>query len=44
LHFAGPGTVTGDIKVEWPEGVAGSVAAIRGTIDGATVLARTAAP
>lgn len=44
LHLAGPGTVTGDIKVEWPEGIAGSVAAIRGSIDGADVLAQTPAP
>lgn len=44
LHLAGPGAVTGDIMVEWPEGVADSTAAIRGTIDGVAVLARTAAP
>ncbi len=44
LHLAGPGALTGHIMVEWPEGVADSVAAIRGTVDGAAVLARTAAP
>jgi pimeloyl-ACP methyl ester carboxylesterase len=44
LHLAGPGAVTGDIKVEWPEGVADSTVAIRGTVDGVPVLARTAAP
>jgi pimeloyl-ACP methyl ester carboxylesterase len=44
LHLAGPGALTGQIKVEWPEGVADSVATIRGSVDGAAVLARTAAP
>jgi pimeloyl-ACP methyl ester carboxylesterase len=44
LHLAGPGALTGNITVEWPEGVADSVAAIRGSVDGAAVLARTAAP
>ena len=44
LHLAGPGAVTGDIKVEWPEGAADATAAIRGIIDGVPVLARTAAP
>jgi hypothetical protein len=44
LHMAGPGALTGDIKVQWPDGIAGSMAAIQGTIDGAVVLARTAAP
>jgi pimeloyl-ACP methyl ester carboxylesterase len=44
LHLAGPGALTGHIKVEWPEGVADSVAGIRGTIDGAAVLARTVPP
>ena len=44
LHLAGAGTVTGDLKVEWPEGVAASMAAIHGSINGVPVLARTAAP
>jgi hypothetical protein len=44
LHMAGPGAFSGNIKVEWPEGIAGSTATIRGTVDGAAVLARTAAP
>ncbi len=44
LHMAGAGTLAGDLKVEWPEGIAGSVAVIRGTVDGAIVSARTAAP
>jgi hypothetical protein len=43
LHLGGEGH-TGDLKVEWPEGVAAAVAAIRGNMDGAKVLARTAAP
>ncbi|MEP6883698.1 MAG: alpha/beta fold hydrolase [Gammaproteobacteria bacterium] len=44
LHMAGAGFRTGNLKVEWPEGIANSVAAIHGTIDGTTVIARTAAP
>jgi hypothetical protein len=44
LHMAGAGALTGDLHVEWPEGIAGSIAVIRGTVDGAPVFARTAAP
>ncbi len=44
LNLTGPGALTGNLKVEWPEGTANSVAAIRGTLNGATVAARTAAP
>jgi pimeloyl-ACP methyl ester carboxylesterase len=43
LQLAGAG-VTGNIKIEWPEGAAASSAAIRGSIDGAAVLAKTGAP
>jgi hypothetical protein len=34
----------GELRVEWPEGVANSSAAVRGTLSGATVLASTPAP
>ncbi|MGC1523543.1 MAG: hypothetical protein WA803_18510, partial [Steroidobacteraceae bacterium] len=34
----------GELRVEWREGVANSAAAIRGTLGGAAVLARTPAP
>jgi pimeloyl-ACP methyl ester carboxylesterase len=34
----------GELQVEWPEGVANSSAAVRGTVDGAAVLARLRAP
>ena len=44
LHMAGAGSSTGDLKVEWPEGIADSTATVRGTIDGAIVSARMAAP
>jgi pimeloyl-ACP methyl ester carboxylesterase len=35
---------SGVFHIEWPEGVAGSRAAIRGTLNGISVLARTPAP
>ena len=44
LHLAAANEFTGDLTVEWLEGIAASGAAIRGTMGGATVLARTAAP
>jgi hypothetical protein len=44
LHLAGPAGATGDLTVAWPEGIAGAVASIRGTLDGEPVRARTAAP
>jgi hypothetical protein len=44
LQFAEAGGATGDINVEWPEGIAASGAAIRGTVGGAAVVARVPAP
>jgi pimeloyl-ACP methyl ester carboxylesterase len=44
LHLAGADGLSGDLTVAWPEGVAHSVASIRGTLDGAAVLARSPAP
>jgi pimeloyl-ACP methyl ester carboxylesterase len=44
LHLAGAEGLAGDLDVAWPEGIAGSSASIRGTLDGAPVRARTAAP
>jgi hypothetical protein len=44
LQLAESGGPTGDLIVEWPEGVAGSSASIRGTLAGAAVRARTPAP
>jgi pimeloyl-ACP methyl ester carboxylesterase len=44
LHLAVNGGATGDLMVEWPEGMADSNAGIRGTLDGTAVMARTAAP
>jgi hypothetical protein len=44
LHLAAADALTGDLTVEWFEGIAASSAAIRGTMGGATLLARTAAP
>ena len=44
LHVATADGVTGELTVEWPEGVAGSSAAIRGVLGGDAVLARTPAP
>jgi hypothetical protein len=44
LQFAAAGGPAGDLKVEWPEGVAASAAAIRGTVTGTVVAARVSAP
>jgi pimeloyl-ACP methyl ester carboxylesterase len=44
LHLAGPAGATGDLTVAWPEGSAGAIASIRGTLDGESVRARTVAP
>jgi len=44
LQLAGPGGLSGELNVEWPEGMAGSSASIRGTLGGAAVHARTPAP
>ena len=44
LHLAAADGLDGDLTVEWPEGVADSNAGIRGTLGGAAVRARTAAP
>jgi pimeloyl-ACP methyl ester carboxylesterase len=44
LQFAEAGGKAGDISVEWPEGIAASVAAVRGTVAGASVVARVPAP
>jgi hypothetical protein len=35
---------SGELHVEWPEGVADSSAAIRGSLNGVSLLARTPAP
>jgi pimeloyl-ACP methyl ester carboxylesterase len=44
LHLSAAGGLSGDLAVEWPEGVADPNARIRGTLGGAAVRARTAAP
>jgi hypothetical protein len=44
LQLATADGQSGEIAVEWPEGVAVSSAGIRGTLGGSTVLARTPAP
>jgi pimeloyl-ACP methyl ester carboxylesterase len=44
LHLAAADGLTGELNVEWPMGLAGASAAIRGRLGGAEVLARTAAP
>ncbi len=44
LHLAGPQGATGDLTVEWPEGVADAVASIRGRLGGVIVLADAPAP
>jgi pimeloyl-ACP methyl ester carboxylesterase len=44
LRWAAPDARTGEIAVEWPQGVANSVAAIRGKVADAAVIARTGAP
>jgi hypothetical protein len=44
LHLAGPQGTTGDLTVEWPEGVADAVASLRGRLGGVTVVANVSAP
>jgi pimeloyl-ACP methyl ester carboxylesterase len=44
LRLTGDGGLTGAITVEWPEGVANSMAIIRGSMAGAVVIARAPAP
>jgi pimeloyl-ACP methyl ester carboxylesterase len=44
LQVVGPTEFTGELSVEWPEGVAGSDARIRGKLGNAAVLAHTPAP
>jgi pimeloyl-ACP methyl ester carboxylesterase len=44
LQLATADGLTGELAVQWPEGVAGSSADIQGTLGGDAVRARTAAP
>ncbi len=44
LQLSGADGRQGEIQVEWPEGVADSIAAIHGTMNGRAVVARTPAP
>jgi pimeloyl-ACP methyl ester carboxylesterase len=44
LHLAGAQEFTGDLAVEWPEGVADAVASVHGRLGGVTVLASAPAP
>jgi pimeloyl-ACP methyl ester carboxylesterase len=44
LHVAAADGLTGELAVEWPEGIANSGASIRGILGGAHVRARTPAP
>ena len=44
LHLATVDGLTGELTVEWPEGIAGSSAGIRGTFGDARVAAQSAAP
>ncbi len=44
LHVAAAGGPEGDLTITWPEGSAPSGATVRGTLGGAIVRARTAAP
>ena len=44
LHLTAADGLTGDLTVDWPEGIADSSAAIRGTLGGAPVLGHTPAP
>ncbi|MFI4889668.1 MAG: alpha/beta fold hydrolase [Steroidobacterales bacterium] len=44
LQLATPDGLTGEITVEWSEGIANSMATIHGRVAGAVVAARTAAP
>ena len=44
LHMAAAQGSSGDLNVEWPEGTADAVAAVRGRLGGVTVLAQAPAP
>jgi len=44
LHLAAADGLTGDLTVDWPEGIANATAGIHGTLGGAAVRARTTAP
>jgi hypothetical protein len=44
LHVAEADGLTGELAVEWPEGIANSDASVRGTLGGVRVIARTPAP
>jgi hypothetical protein len=44
LHVVAPQGASGDLTVEWPEGVAEAVATIRGRLGGVIVLANAPAP
>ncbi len=44
LHLAAADGLTGEVTIDWPEGVADSVATIRGRLGGNAVQARTPAP
>jgi pimeloyl-ACP methyl ester carboxylesterase len=44
LRVAGPGEFTGELEVEWPQGLADAAARIRGKLGGTTVMARAAVP
>jgi pimeloyl-ACP methyl ester carboxylesterase len=44
LHLATADGLTGELTVEWPEGIAGSSAGIRGTFGDAKVAAQSPAP
>jgi pimeloyl-ACP methyl ester carboxylesterase len=44
LQLAAADGPSGELSVEWPEGIAASSAAIRGTLGGAAVLAQAPAP
>jgi hypothetical protein len=44
LQLATADGLGGELAVEWPEGIAGSSADIRGALGGAVVRARTPAP
>jgi pimeloyl-ACP methyl ester carboxylesterase len=44
LNVAAAGGLTGELAVEWPEGIANSYASIHGILGGVPVLARTPAP
>jgi hypothetical protein len=44
LRLATADGTGGELAMEWPEGIAGSSADIRGALDGSFVRARTPAP